>query len=309
MDNFFEKLKKVKFAGHSLALLSAAQRRGLLLEIAIQLRLAEKEILKANYIDVSSFSGAETFTERLQLDSRKFSGLVNSVKEVASQPDVIGKILEQKRLRNGLILKKISVPLGVVGVIYESRPNVTVDLAALAIKSGNAIVLKGGKESYKTNLELVKAISKALKKFDLLKDAVFLIDPESKWRKSMLNAHGLIDVLVPRGGAKLIEFVRKNARIPIIETGAGVCHTFVDESCSLKKAVNIVINAKVQRPGVCNALDTLVVHKKIMKKFINQLAPVLAGFGVEVFADPPAYTALANIYPAKLLKKASVQSF
>ncbi len=216
--------------------------------------------------------------------------------------------METRKRPNGLVIKKISVPLGVVGVIYESRPNVTVDLAVLALKTGNAIVLKGGKEAYSTNKVLVSIIHRALKKHGLSSDLVFLVDPASNWKKDLLNAHGLVDVLIPRGGQGLINWVRENSHLPIIETGAGVCHTFVD-NYDVKKSVDIIVNSKTQAPAVCNALDTLVVNHQMLKKLMPALAAPLAEWGVEIFADNDSYRALKNIYPAKLLHMAKPEHF
>ena len=179
-----------------------------------------------------------------------------------------------------------------VAVIYESGPNVTVDLAVLALKSGNAVALKGGRESLETNRTLVGIMRKVLVRHGLPAELFLLIDPESEWKNILLNAHGLVDVIIPRGGRGLIEFVRQNAKIPIIETGAGVCHTFVDENYDTKKAVKIIVNAKTQRPAVCNSLDTLVAHKKISGELLRKLAGQLSAYGVEIRADAPAYKIL-----------------
>jgi glutamate-5-semialdehyde dehydrogenase len=185
---------------------------------------------------------------------------------------------------------------------------VTADLAVLALKSGNAVALKGGKEANESNKTLVGLFHQVLKHHGLPKETVLLIDPKSEWEKTLLSAHGLVDVLIPRGGAGLINWVRQNSRLPVIETGAGVCHTFA-EDYDVKKSVAIIVNARVQRPSVCNSLDTLVVTKKMLNKLMPALAAQLAEYKVLIFADAPSYQTLKNIYPAELLQKAKPEHF
>ena len=228
---------------------------------------------------------------------------------MAKLPDPSNRVLEQKKLANGLALRKVSVPLGTVAVIYESRPNVTVDIAALAFKSGNGVVLKGGTESYETNKQLVQIIKQVLAKSGFSWDLIYLINPADNWKKELFTARGLVDVIIPRGGTGLINFVRKNSEIPVIETGAGVCHTFVDEKFDLSIAAKIIVNAKTQRPAVCNSLDTLVVHKTAEKKLLSALAAKLSEFKVEIRADRPAFSILKKYYPGELLKLASASDF
>lgn len=308
MNNILAQLKKTKTASAQLALLNHEERKAILLDIAKSLGASSKEISSANAKDISAFKGSEAMRARLEFSSG-LAGCIRGVENVANLSDPLGRVLEKRTRPNGLEIEKISVPLGVIGVIYESRPGVTIDLVALAIKSGNAIVLKGGKESYLTNCKIVECMQKILKAHNVSEDAVTLINPKDNWKKELLNAHGLVDLLIPRGGAGLIKFVREKARIPIIETGAGVCHILADESCDVEKAVGIIVNAKVQSPGVCNALDCLVVHEKIAQQLLPAIARALAPYEVEIFADAPSFRIFKNKLPAKLLKKARASDF
>ena len=309
MKSNISQLKKAKAAGAELGLLSHAIRNAILRDIAQALRGARGGIAAANKRDLSAFKGAEPMKQRLALDASRLEAYIKGIESVAELPDALGKVLDERTRPNGLRIQKISVPIGVIGVIYESRPEVTIDLVALALKTGNAVVLKGGKESYRTNRAIVACIHTVLQAHGISPEAVFLVDPKSDWKKELLNAHGLIDVLIPRGGAGLISFVRENARIPIIETGAGVCHILIDESFDTEKAVPIIVNAKVQAPGVCNALDALVVHEKIAPRLLSALAGALSGYGVEIFADPAGFKILKSAYPKNLLKKARPADF
>ena len=309
MKSNISQLKKTREARAELGLLSHSVRNAILRDIAQALRGARGEIVAANARDISGFKGTEAMKKRLGLDESKLEKYCKGIENVAELPDVLGKVLDERTRPNGLHIQKISVPLGVVGVIYESRPEVTIDLVALALKTGNAIVLKGGKESYHTNRAIVACIHAVLQSHGVSSDAVYLVDPKSNWKKELLNAHGLVDVLIPRGGAGLIAFVRENARVPVIETGAGVCHILADDSCDVEKAVPIIINAKVQAPGVCNALDALVVHEKIAPHLLPALAKTLSGHGVEIFADSGAFAILKSTYPKNLLKKTRTGDF
>lgn len=319
MIDLLSQLKKIKTNRERLSVLPGAKRNRIVAEIAAMLLLHQKEVLKANRRDINLLKGTGLI-DRLELNSERLLNIAQSARRVAKLPDPLNKILEEKYLPNGLRLQKVSVPLGTLSVIYESRPNVTVDLALLAIKSGNALVLKGGSEAYGTNKILVGLIQKVLKRHRVPLNLVYLIAPTDEWKEVLLNAHGLVDVLIPRGGQELISWVRKHSKIPIIETGAGVCHTFVDAQTDIEQAVKIIINAKTQRPSVCNALDTLVIHKKVLNLVLPLLAsqlrqwaslpdakmPIVGGaklaqFGVEIFADPDSYRVLKKIYPQELL--------
>ena len=229
---------------------------------------------------------------------------------VAKLPDPIGEISDEKRRPSGIVVSRMRVPLGVLGVIYEARPNVTIEISSLGLKSGNAIVLKGGKEAINSNQILVKIIQKALVKNGFSKYTVQLIGTNQRSLVAdMIRMNKYIDVIVPRGGRRLIDFVRDNASVPVIETGAGVCHTYVEKSADLKKAVRIVVNAKTQRPSVCNALDTLVLDSQIAKKFLALLSEELSKHSVLLRADSVSYYILKKYYPNSLLKKAKLSDF
>ena len=316
MNKLLLQLKKIKQKQPGLAALKTADRNSILINLSALIRKHQKQILSANAQDLKNLKRNE-MRDRLVLNPKRLQAMAQGLLDVAKLLDPLNKVLVKKRLKNGLNLQKVSVPLGTIGVIYESRPNVTIDLAGLAIKSGNALVLKGGSEAYNSNKILVGLVHRALKSAGLPADLVYLISPKENWQKTLLNAHGLVDVLIPRGSENLIDWVRKNSRLPVIETGAGVCHTFVDENVDAKKAAAIVVNAKIQRPDVCNALDTLVIHQKSLKSVLQTLAKSLVSRvtldtrrpDVEIFADPDSYGVLQNIYPSQLLKKAKPSDF
>lgn len=305
MHKFKDTLKQVKMASIKLATLDVKIRNQILLSIAKELGRNKDSILRANRLDLRLFKGSEAMRERLELNQKKLRDIINSIKDVAKLPDPLNKILESRKRPNGLALKKISVPLGVIGVIYESRPNVTIDLSVLAIKSGNAIVLKGGKESFQTNRVLVRIMKKVLVNHRLSANLITLITPSTNWKTDLLNAHGLVDVLIPRGSNSLIDWVRDNASVPVIETGAGVCHVFVDYLYDSPKASKIVVNAKIRRPSVCNALDTLVIHEKMSEQLLPLLAKALSRHQVEIFADKQSFSILQREYPKELLHRAT----
>lgn len=305
MSKFLVQLKRTKNSSRMLSALSPVERKKLILEVAKIFDRNKNKIVRANQKDLNLLNENSPMRERLEFSSQKIKSAISGMIKVAKMPDILNQTLEQKKLPNGLLVKKISVPLGVVAVIYESRPNVTADLTALAFKSGDALVLKGGKESYHTNLTMVSLVHRVLKHFGLPQDLLYLIDPKTNWQKELLRARGLVDVIIPRGGEGLIRFVRENSRIPVIETGAGVCHTFVDESFDLKKTVGIIVNAKTQRPSVCNSLDTLVLHEKSLRKLLPILASALVEFRVVIKADPLSFQALKKYYPSGLLRKSA----
>ncbi len=322
MIKVLEQLKKTKASQFILAGLGVQKRNKILKDLSGLLRKDQAQIIKANALDLKNLKRLE-MRDRLVLNERRISAMAQGLLNVAKLPDPINNIIEKKILSNGLNLQKVSVPLGVVGIIYESRPNVTIDLAGLAIKSGNGLVLKGGSEAQETNKILVELVHRVLKKQGLSSSLVYLIDPKSNWQKTLLNARGLVDVLIPRGSNNLIQWVRDNSRLPIIETGAGVCHIFVDDVVNVAKAVEIIVNAKTQRPDVCNALDTVVIHHKALKLVLQLMAkkltqweslcatmtPIVKPLGVEIFADTESYCELEKIYPHKLLYKAKPQDF
>ena len=275
-----ESLKRAKKASTVLAQMGAAQKNSMLLKMASELERSTAEILAANAKDMSAASASgtkESLMDRLMLNESRLKSIANDVRHVASLPDPVGEE-EGWSLPNGIAIRKVRVPLGVVGAIYESRPNVTVDVAALCIKSGNAAVLRGSSNALNSNRAIVKALAKALPE-----GAVELIDTEDRSAVTvMMNAREYLDVLIPRGGPELISRVVNGSKVPVIETGAGNCHIFVDESADLAAAERIIINAKCQRPGVCNATEKLLVHEKIADKFLPKIAASLKKNNVEL---------------------------
>jgi glutamate-5-semialdehyde dehydrogenase len=278
-----EKLLRAREASAKLALLSTEEKNSLLLTIAAAIETHATRILEANREDMESSGLEAAMQDRLLLTPARIKEMAQGVREVAALPDPIGETLTEWARPNGLHIRKVRVPLGVVGIIYESRPNVTVDTAVLALKTGNAIVLRGGKEAAHSNQQLVDIVASVP---GIPQGAVELLD--SSTRESvleMIKARGLIDVIIPRGGAGLISFVTENSRVPVIETGAGNCHIFVDESADLDMADRIVINAKTQRPSVCNAAEKVLVHERIAAEYVPRIVKKLIDAGVEVRGD------------------------
>lgn len=308
MNKLLAKLESAKKHRNKLAALSVVERNSILKKLSELLKKHQQQIFAANAKDLKILKRLE-MRDRLVLSPKRLQAMVRGLSEVAKLPDPLNKTLEKKKLKNGLSLEKVSVPLGTVGIIYESRPNVTIDLAGLAIKSGNALVLKGGSEAYNSNKILVGLIHQALKLAGLSQDLVCLISPNDDWQKTLLNAHGLVDVLIPRGSEKLISWVRKNSKLPVIETGAGVCHIFVDNNVDVKKTVDIIVNAKTQRPDVCNSLDTLVVHKQCLRDVLLSAAKPLAKHNVKIFADREAFAVLSRVYPKSLLNRSKLSDY
>ena len=299
-------LIKTHNAATSLQQLSARQLQQLLRALGDEVAASSKALLKANALDMAQQAPDNPRNDRLLLTEQRIKAIANSIKNVAKLPDPTGKILEKKTLPNGLLLQKISVPLGVVGAIYESRPNVTFDIAALCLRSRNACVLKGSSDAAHTNDAAVKLIKKVLKLQGVNPDVVTLLPAAREVVEQLFTATKYIDVLIPRGSDSLIQFVRKNSLVPVIETGAGVVHVYVERNADLKKAVAIVVNAKTSRPSVCNAADTILVDKSIAKTFLKHLQPAFEKYQVEIFADTAAY-ALLKGYP--FLQKAKPADF
>ncbi|MBI1781910.1 MAG: glutamate-5-semialdehyde dehydrogenase, partial [Sphingobacteriales bacterium] len=244
--------------------------------------------------------------DRLLLNEQRLKAIASSIRKVNKLPDPTGKVLEKKTLYNGLQLEKQTVPLGVIGAIYESRPNVTFDIAALCIRSRNAAVLKGSKEAEHTNKVSIKLIKEVLKQNKIHPDVVNLLPSERESVNDLFTATKYVDVIIPRGSDSLIKYVRENSRVPVIETGAGVVHVYIEKDANINKAVDIVVNAKVTRPSVCNAMDTVIIDEAIAPKFLNQLQPAFNKYPVELFADKKAY-ALLKGYPH--LHKATAADF
>ena len=268
--------KEAKAAAKKLAFLDTETKNNALLSIAEAIMARQDEILAANKLD---YEEAETsgmnaaMLDRLMLSASRLEGIASDVRTVAALPDPVGEPMEERTLPNGLHLTKRRVPLGVIGAIYESRPNVTVDISVLCLKSGNASVLRGGKVALNSNLALAKVVQEAAYKSGIPNGAVQLIESTDRILvDQMLKMKETIDLLIPRGGASLIKLIVENAAMPVVAGGIGVCHTYVDKDADLKKAVDIVYNAKVQRPTVCNALDTVLVHTDIATRYLPMIS-------------------------------------
>ena len=274
---------RARGASAKLALLSTEEKNVLLLAIADAIEANEGSILEANGADLENAGLEGAMRDRLLLTSQRIADMACGVREVAALPDPIGETLAEWTKSNGLRIRKVRVPLGVIGIIYESRPNVTVDTAVLALKSGNAIVLRGGKEAARSSQRLVEIMTAVP---GLPQGAIELLDSTTRQSvQELIKARGLVDVIIPRGGAELIAFVTENSAVPVIETGAGNCHIFVDESADFDMADRIVINAKTQRPSVCNAAEKLLVHDSIAAEYVPRIVKKLIAAGVEVRGD------------------------
>ena len=269
-----ETFQRVKRASKSLALLSDSQRNEVLLAVADAIIDNKVRILQANTRDLARMDRSNPLYDRLQLTEKRLEDIASDMRNVASLPSPLGHITKQKTLPNGLRLCRVSVPFGVIGMIYEARPNVTFDVFSLCFKSGNACVLKGGKDADESNREGVAIIHEVLQRFGIQQDVVTLLPATHEATGEMLGAVGYIDLCIPRGGRKLIDFVRDTARVPVIETGAGVVHVYFDKAGDLEKGRAIVNNAKTRRVSVCNALDTLLVHKDREADIPQLLAPM-----------------------------------
>jgi glutamate-5-semialdehyde dehydrogenase len=298
MSSILAQFQRTRFASSSLAIASGESRNRVLASLAELIRVNSSEILKENQQDVNQMAIDHPMRDRLLLTQDRLDTLASSVLSVMQLPDPAGQVLSKKTLPNGLELSKITVPLGVVGVIFESRPNVTIDVAALCIRSGNAVVLRGGSDAFHTNTILVKLIHQALAQNGFSTDLVYLMPTDRAHVTTLLTAVKYIDVIIPRGSEALIQRVRKESLVPTIETGAGVCHTYVAASADLTMAVAIVVNAKVSRPSVCNSLDTIIVHQSIAAEFLQLVAEPLKTYSVRIYADDVAYNTLENVkYP------------
>ena len=300
--------KSVKMASKSLALLSDAQRNEILMAVADAIVDYKERILVANEKDLAKMDVKNPLYDRLQLTEKRLDDIASDMRNVASLPSPLGHITKEKTLPNGLRLCRVSVPFGVIGMIYEARPNVTFDVFSLCFKSGNACVLKGGSDADLSNQESVQLIHEVLERFDVNPDVVTLLPATHEATGEMLNAVGYIDLCIPRGGRRLIDFVRDTARIPVIETGAGVVNTYFDKDGDLEMGKAIICNAKTRRVSVCNALDCLIIHEKRLGDLLELMKPLL-DHKVTIYADAPAYQLLTGHYPEILLRPATSDSF
>lgn len=296
-----ERMLAAKEAARTVGLLSDDAKRDALLAIAEAIEAATASIVAANAEDLER-GRAEGLSaglqDRLRLDESRVAALAASLREIAALPDPVGRVLEERTLPNGVSLQKVSVPFGVLGAIYEARPNVTVDITALALRSGNTVVLRGGSAAERTNATLIAVMREALTAQGIDPDAIQTVDDFGReGARELMRARGLIDLLVPRGSAQLIETVVTESTVPVIETGAGVVHLFLDESAPLEWARDIAVNAKVQRPSVCNAVETILVHRGAADRVLPEVAAALAEHGVTIHADDEVARYAGEVVP------------
>lgn len=308
MNNSNNWQEKAIRASRSLNLISDKQINQLLLNLADEADKNCSEIMKANAFDLAKMEPDNPLYDRLQLTPERIYAIANDIRNVVKLPSPLGRTMMETIRSNGMKITKISVPFGVVGIIYEARPNVSFDVFSLCFKSGNACVLKGGSDAYNSNLAIINLIKKVLKENALDENIVTLLAAGREATSELMNAVGFVDVIIPRGGQGLIQFVRENSKVPVIETGAGVCHTYFDKFGDLEKGKNIVFNAKTRRVSVCNALDCLVIHKKRLAD-LPKLCEKLAEKKVIIYADESAFNQLQGSYPEDLLKEADEHSF
>jgi glutamate-5-semialdehyde dehydrogenase len=301
-------LKLVQTASQQLICVAVETINALLLNLAELAEIETDFLLRENKKDLDLMNSSDPKYDRLMLTASRIKNIADDIRNVASLEYPVGKLITEKYLPNGLHLKKVSVPLGVVGIIYESRPNVTFDVFSLCIKSGNACVLKGSRDAHFSNIAIVSLIHKVLQQHHINTHAAYLMPSDREATETLLNAVGMVDILIPRGSQSLINYVRENAKVPVIETGAGIVHTYFDESGNIEKAIAIIDNAKTRRVSVCNALDCLIIHEKRLADLPVIVAPLEHKF-VELFADEKSFNALNNIYPSSLLKPATPESF
>lgn len=303
-----EQLQLVLKASRKLNLVSVEKINHILQDVARSAVENTEFILKENAKDLSRMDHADPRYDRLMLTADRIKGIATDISNVASLPSPLGRILSSTNRPNGLQITKVSVPFGVIGIIYEARPNVTFDVFSLCLKSGNACVLKGGSDANDSNVAIVKVIQQVLRKHQLDENILALLPVDREATSELLHAHGLVDLIIPRGSQNLINFVRENSTIPVIETGAGICHTYFDESGDVNKGQAIVNNAKTRRPSVCNALDCLIIHENRLND-LPILTELLPESKVIIYADEKAYQQLDGKYPGDLLEHATEESF
>jgi glutamate-5-semialdehyde dehydrogenase len=304
-QSYFEKAKQ---AGRDIAGLDKNTINRVLLDLAEAAVVNTDMLLTANQKDLARMDAGDPKYDRLKLTAQRIVDIANEIRNVAGLENPIGEILSEKTMVNGLNISKIRVPLGVVGVIYEARPNVTFDVFSLCFKTGNVAVLKGGSDAEYSNSAIINVIHSVLTKHNINPNAATLLSAEREATEALLNAIGYIDVLIPRGSQSLINFVRQNSKVPVIETGAGIVHTYADESANIEKLSAMVLNSKTRRPSVCNTLDCLILHQSLLAN-LPEIAKPLAEKEVEIFADEGSYKALDGQYPSTLLNHARPEHF
>ncbi len=296
------KAMAAKKAAAKLAVINTAVKNKALLAMAEALENGQEAILAANALDMERAEAKgmkSSMLDRLKLTPERISGMADGLRQVAGLPDPVGNVVGGSTLANGLRVTKVRVPLGVIGIIYEARPNVTADAAGLCLKSGNAVILKGGSEAMESNKAVADILSAAAEEQGMPVGCIQFIDTSDRQAVSdLIHMNGLVDVVIPRGGAGLIKMVVMNATVPVIETGAGVCHTYVDANADIPMAVKICLNAKVQRPSVCNAMETLLVHKDIAPKFLPPMLDAYFEAGVEIRGDEGVQAYSEKVVPA-----------
>lgn len=296
------KAQAAKQAAAKLAVTSTAVKNVALLAMAAALEAQQSEILAANERDMTAAAAKgmkSSMLDRLKLTAERISGMADGLRQVAGLADPVGNVIDGKTLPNGLHITKIRVPLGVIGIIYEARPNVTADAAGLCLKSGNAVILKGGSEAMESNKTVAAILAQAAEGAGIPAGSIQFIDTSDRQAvQDLIHMNGLVDVVIPRGGAGLIQAVVRNASVPVIETGAGVCHTYVDKDADVEMAMKIAFNAKVQRPSVCNAMETLLVHKDIADKFLPMMLMMYNSSAVEIRGDEAVQKYSGQVHPA-----------
>lgn len=296
------KAQAAKQSAAKLAVTSTAVKNAALLAMAAALEAQQSEILAANERDMTAAAAKgmkSSMLDRLKLTAERISGMADGLRQVAGLADPVGNVIDGKTLPNGLHITKIRVPLGVIGIIYEARPNVTADAAGLCLKSGNAVILKGGSEAMESNKTVAAILAQAAEGAGIPAGSIQFIDTSDRQAvQDLIHMNGLVDVVIPRGGAGLIQAVVRNASVPVIETGAGVCHTYVDKDADVEMAMKIAFNAKVQRPSVCNAMETLLVHKDIADKFLPMMLMMYNSSAVEIRGDEAVQEYSAQVHPA-----------
>lgn len=296
------KAQAAKQAAAKLAVTSTAVKNAALLAMAAALEAQQAEILSANERDMTAAAAKgmkSSMLDRLKLTAERISGMADGLRQVAGLADPVGNVIDGKTLPNGLHITKIRVPLGVIGIIYEARPNVTADAAGLCLKSGNAVILKGGSEAMESNKTVAAILAQAAEGAGIPAGSIQFIDTSDRQAvQDLIHMNGLVDVVIPRGGAGLIQAVVRNASVPVIETGAGVCHTYVDKDANVEMAMKIAFNAKVQRPSVCNAMETLLVHKDIADKFLPMMLMMYNSSAVEIRGDKAVQEYSGQVHPA-----------
>jgi glutamate-5-semialdehyde dehydrogenase len=300
--------KQVLKASRSLNLISVETINKVLIEVADAAIAGTELILSENAKDLARMDISDPKYDRLKLTGNRIKDIASDMKNVASLPSPVGRLLMESVRPNGLKISKVSVPFGVIGIIYEARPNVTFDVFSLCLKSGNACILKGGSDAIDSNSCIVEIIRSVLRKNNIDENVLTLLPAGREESAQLMNAHGYVDLIIPRGSQSLIDFVRKNSTIPVIETGAGICHTYFDESGDKDKGRDIIDNAKTRRVSVCNALDCLIIHENRLSDLFYLVGKMITS-NVIIYADGKAYDALKGQYPDNLLQHATKESF